>query len=51
MRVHPAPLAVFGAVSGVGGFMLLVRGLKKSAAFYRPRGFFGMTPGQPSPAR
>ena len=43
--------AAIGAVAGVAGFALLMRGLKKSAAFYRPRGFFGMTPGQPSAVR
>ena len=43
--------AAIGAIAGIAGFALLVRGLKKSAAFYRPRGFFGMTPGQPSAVR
>ncbi len=40
-----------GSVAGIGGFALLVRGLRKSSAFYRPRGFFGITPGQPSAVR
>ena len=43
--------AAIGAVAGIAGFGLLLRGLKRSAAFYRPRGFFGMTPGQPSAVR
>lgn len=51
LQAHTAIFAVVGVVSGVAGFALLVRGLKKSAAFYRPRGFFGMTPGQPSAVR
>ncbi len=51
LHTHTALFAVVGAVSGTAGFALLVRGLKKSAAFYRPRGFFGMTPGQPSAVR
>ena len=50
-QTHTALFAAIGAVSGVIGFALLMRGLKKSAAFYRPRGFFGMTPGQPSAVR
>ncbi len=51
LHTHTAIFAAIGAVSGSLGFALLVRGLKKSAAFYRPRGFFGMTPGQPSAVR
>ena len=51
LQTHTAIFAAIGAVSGSLGFALLVRGLKKSAAFYRPRGFFGMTPGQPSAVR
>ena len=51
LHTHTAIFAAIGAVSGVAGFALLMRGLKKSAAFYRPRGFFGMTPGQPSAVR
>ena len=43
--------AAIGSVAGLAGFALLVRGLGKSSAFYRPRGFFGMTPGQPSAVR
>ena len=50
-QTHTALFAAIGALSGVIGFALLMRGLKKSAAFYRPRGFFGMTPGQPSAVR
>ena len=50
-QTHTALFAAIGAVSGIAGFTLLLRGLKKSAAFYRPRGFFGMTPGQPSAVR
>ncbi len=46
-----ALFAAIGALAGIAGFALLLRGLKKSAAFYRPRGFFGMTPGQPSAVR
>ena len=46
-----ALFAATGALAGIAGFALLLRGLKKSAAFYRPRGFFGMTPGQPSAVR
>ncbi len=48
---HAGLLAAIGAISGVAGFWLLMHGLRKSAAFYRPRGFFGMTPGQPSAVR
>ena len=51
LQTHTALFAAIGAVSGVAGFALLLCGLKKSAAFYRPRGFFGMTPGQPSAVR
>ena len=51
LQMHPPILAAIGTVSGIAGFALLLRGLKKSAAFYRPRGFFGMTPGQPSAVR
>jgi hypothetical protein len=40
-----------GLVAGSVGFALLIRGLRKSSAFYRPRGFFGMTPGQPTAVR
>ena len=43
--------AAIGLAAGLAGFALLVRGLGKSSAFYRPRGYFGMTPGQPSPVR
>ena len=51
LQTHTALFAMIGVVSGVIGFALIVRGLKKSAAFYRPRVFFGMTPGQPSAVR
>jgi hypothetical protein len=40
-----------GLVAGSVGFALLIRGLRKSSAFYRPRGFFGITPGQPTAVR
>ena len=50
-QTQSALFAAIGAVAGIAGFALLLRGLKKSAAFYRPRGFFGMTPGQPSAVR
>ena len=44
-------IAAIGLVAGNAGFALLIRGLRKSSAFYRPRGFFGMTPGQPTAVR
>jgi hypothetical protein len=44
-------IAAIGLVTGCAGFALLIRGLRKSSAFYRPRGFFGMTPGQPTAVR
>ena len=44
-------MGVIGLVAGSVGFALLIRGLRKSSAFYRPRGFFGMTPGQPTAVR
>jgi hypothetical protein len=44
-------IAAVGLVAGIAGFALLIRGLRKSSAFYRPRGFFGMTPGQPTAVR
>ena len=44
-------IAAIGLVAGCAGFALLIRGLRKSSAFYRPRGFFGMTPGQPTAVR
>lgn len=51
LHTHTAIFAAVGVVSGAAGFKLLLRGLRKSPAFYRPRGFFGMTPGQPSAVR
>jgi hypothetical protein len=48
---YTVPIAAFGLVAGIAGFALLVRGLRKSSAYYRPRGFFGMTPGQPTAVR
>lgn len=51
LQTHTAIYAAVGVVSGAVGFALLVRGLRNSSAFYRPRGFFGMTPGQPSAVR
>ena len=48
---HTVLFAAIGSAGGIAGFALLVRGLRKSSAFYRPRGFFGMTPGQPSAVR
>lgn len=44
-------ISAVGLVAGIAGFALLIRGLRKSSAFYRPRGFFGMTPGQPTAVR
>ena len=44
-------IAAVGLVAGIAGFALLIRGLRKSSAFYRPRGFFGLTPGQPTAVR
>ncbi len=51
VQEYTLPIAAVGAVAGLAGFALLARGLRKSSAFYRPRGFFGMTPGQPSAVR
>ena len=51
LQTHTAIYATVGVISGSVGFSLLVRGLRKSNAFYRPRGFFGMTLGQPSAVR
>lgn len=51
LQTHTAIYATVGVVSGAMGFALLLRGLRQSSAFYRPRGFFGMTPGQPSAIR
>ena len=48
---HTILIAAIGLVAGCAGFALLIRGLRKSSAFYRPRGFFGMTPGQPTAVR
>ncbi len=48
---YTVPIAAIGLVAGCAGFALLIRGLRKSSAFYRPRGFFGMTPGQPTAVR
>ncbi|TAG10382.1 MAG: hypothetical protein EAZ42_04090 [Verrucomicrobia bacterium] len=48
---YPMPIAAVGFLAGLGGFALLVRGLRKSSAFYRQRGFFGTTAGQPTAVR
>ena len=48
---HTILIAAIGLVAGCAGFALLIRGLRKSSAFYRPRGFFGITPGQPTAVR
>lgn len=44
-------ITVVGMVAGIGGFVLLIRGLRKSSAFYRPRGFFGVVAGEPTAVR
>jgi hypothetical protein len=40
---HALPLAMVGAGTLAVAAWLLVRGLRRSSAFYQPRGFFGMT--------
>jgi hypothetical protein len=40
-----------GLAAGIAGFVLLIRGLRKSSAFYRPRGFFGVVAGEPTAVR
>ena len=43
---HPWMLAATGALTGIGGFALLLRGLRRSSKFYQPRPFFGAAFGQ-----
>lgn len=37
---YTVPIEGIGLVAGCAGFALLIRELRKSSAFYRPRGFF-----------
>ena len=43
---HTAIFAIIGLVAGAPAFVLLMRGLRKSNAFYQPRRIFGMAVGQ-----
>ena len=47
----PLVFAPLGALALLAAWLLLIRGIGKSAAFYRPRSFFGVNIGQPMAVR
>ena len=44
---YPWSLGAAGSLAGLGGFALLMRGLRRSSTFYQPKPFFGGVVGQP----